>query len=397
MWGQPEKLTISFNTTSVGLERRAGLCCDLPIGMDERQQAGDKQGLLEQLVYMLANGTGRVRGAKTGGLQTVYQWRTVALSTGEEPLTVETSKGGVSTRALQIYGPPFGNEQSASAMYGQVAQQYGTAGPAFIQRLAAMEQEDVQALFREMRDSLQTAAYGLNSSLSEGVNGAHTAAIALVALADAMADSWLFRQLAPAQAEPQEEGLLEAGDRLSPLLSQGGLSPESWARAKTMALDMLEQQQISSSGDVNENAVQFLVDWVLANRACFNPQTTGVCYGMLSQGGETAYIFPSILSQALTKAGFSTQKTLRYLAEQGLIEQSPERKERGRRVMRNTVKRRIGGRSANLVCFHLGLSTEPTEKPQAPAEGQAPSQQPEPQQTSMEQWADQGPEGDLPF
>ncbi len=367
VWGEPEKLTVSFNTTAVGLERRAGLCCDLPMGIDERQQAGDKQGMLEQLVYMLANGTGKVRGAKGGGLQSVYQWRTVALSTGEEPLTVETSKGGVSTRALQIYGPPFEDEQSASAMYGQVAEHYGTAGPAFIKRLVKIEQEDIQAMFTEMRDYVQ--------GLSDGKNGAHTTAVALVALADAMINTWLF------EGRPDVE-----------------IAPESWQRAKSMAADILEQQQAGSSGDVNENAVQFIVDWVLANKAFFNPQTIGTCYGMMSSEGEMAYIFPSILSQALTKAGFSNQKTLRYMAEQGLIEQTAEKKANGSTVMRNTVKRRIGGRLANFVCFNIGQLSETTDEVEALADEYDRRDRDEQLQTSMDQqWTEVDDDGDLPF
>ena len=366
VWGEPEKLTVSFNTTAVGLERRAGLCCDLPMGIDERQQAGDKQGMLEQLVYMLANGTGKVRGAKGGGLQSVYQWRTVALSTGEEPLTVETSKGGVSTRALQIYGPPFEDEQSASAMYGQVAQHYGTAGPAFIKRLVKIEQEDVQAMFTEMRDYVQ--------GLSDGKNGAHTAAVALVALADAMIDTWLF------------EGFDGAA-----------LAPESWQRAKAMAADILEQQQTGGSGDVNENAVQFIVDWVLANKAFFNPQTIGTCYGMMGGEGEVAYIFPSILNQALTKAGFSPQKTLRYMAEQGLIEQTPQKKANGSVVMRNAVRRRIGGRLTSFVCFNIGRISETTDEVEALADEYDRMDEDAQSQTSMGQWTEVGEDGDLPF
>lgn len=366
VWGEPEKLTVSFNTTAVGLERRAGLCCDLPMGIDERQQAGDKQGMLEQLVYMLANGTGKVRGAKGGGLQSVYQWRTVALSTGEEPLTVETSKGGVSTRALQIYGPPFEDEQSASAMYGQVAENYGTAGPVFIKRLVEMPPEDIQAMFSEMRDYVQ--------GLSDGKNGAHTAAIALVALADAMIDTWLFEGF---------EGV--------------AISPESWARAKAMAADILEQQQTGSSGDVNENAVQFIVDWVLANKAFFNPQTIGTCYGMMSSEGEVAYIFPSILNQALTKAGFSPQKTLRYMAEQGLIEQTPQKKANGSVVMRNAVRRRIGGRLTSFVCFNIGRISETTDEVEALADEYDRMDEDVQSQTSMDQWTEVDEDGDLPF
>ena len=368
VWGEPEKLTVSFNTTAVGLERRAGLCCDLPMGIDERQQAGDKQGLLEQLVYMLANGTGKVRGSKGGGLQSVYQWRTVALSTGEEPLTVETSKGGVSTRALQIYGPPFEDEQSASAMYGQVAAHYGHAGPAFIKRLVELPQEDVQAMFGEMREYVQ--------GLSDGKNGAHTVAIALVALADAMIDTWLF----------------EGWDGVA-------IAPESWARAKVMAADILDQQQTGGSGDANENAVQFIVDWVLANKAFFNPQTIGTCYGMMSGEGETAYIFPSILSQVLTKAEFSPQKTLRYMAEQGLITTMTEKKADGREVSRNTVLRRFAGRQARVIQFNLGLLSQVSdsiEDLEDEAEGQYRPASSDPQ-TSMEQWTEVDADDDLPF
>lgn len=54
VWGNPEELIASFNATKVGLERLAGFYCDLPIGIDERQVIGDKQDLIESMVYMLA-------------------------------------------------------------------------------------------------------------------------------------------------------------------------------------------------------------------------------------------------------------------------------------------------------------------------------------------------------
>jgi len=363
-WGDPEKLVVSFNTTAVGLERRAGLCCDLPIGIDERQQAGDKQGLLEQLVYMLANGTGKVRGAKGGGLQSVYQWRTVALSTGEEPLTVETSKGGVSTRALELYGPPFENERGASEMYSHVAQHHGHAGPAFIKRLAELGDEDVNLLFDTMRDYVQ--------GISGGENGAHTAAVALVALADALIDSWLF------------EG-------------REGVAPESWEHAKAMAADILEQQQSGGAGDVNENAVQFIVDWVISNKAFFNPQTIGTCYGMMSGEGGTAYIFPSILNDALKRGGFSPQKTLRYMAEQGLIEQTPQKKANGSVVMRNAVRRRIGGRLASFISFNIGRISEVTDDIEAMADEYDRVDESPQNQTSIDQWTEVTEDDDFPF
>ena len=82
-WGDPERLMVNFNATQVALERMAGFYNDLPLGIDERQLAGQKQENLEKIVYMIASGTGRARGSKGGGLQTLNTWRTVALATGE--------------------------------------------------------------------------------------------------------------------------------------------------------------------------------------------------------------------------------------------------------------------------------------------------------------------------
>jgi len=91
-WGDPERLMVNFNATQVALERMAGFYNDLPLGIDERQLAGAKQESLEKIVYMLASGTGRARGSKGGGLQALNTWRTVALATGEEPLSTETHR-----------------------------------------------------------------------------------------------------------------------------------------------------------------------------------------------------------------------------------------------------------------------------------------------------------------
>ena len=110
---------VNFNATQVGLERTASFYCDLPLGIDERQLAGNNQNSLEKIVYMIASGTGKIRGAKSGGIQATQTWRTVALATGEEPLSTETSQTGVSTRVLEIYGGPFDDEREASVMHQQ--------------------------------------------------------------------------------------------------------------------------------------------------------------------------------------------------------------------------------------------------------------------------------------
>ena len=68
VWGDPEGLAINFNATHVGLARTAGLFCDVPLCIDERQQAGDDQRALDRMIYLLSNGKGKTCGTKTGGL-----------------------------------------------------------------------------------------------------------------------------------------------------------------------------------------------------------------------------------------------------------------------------------------------------------------------------------------
>ena len=318
-WGDPERLMVNFNATQVGLERTAAFYCDLPLGIDERQLAGNNQGALAKIVYMIASGTGKIRGAKSGGIQTVHQWRTVALATGEEPLSTETSQTGVSTRVLEIYGGPFDNEQDAALMHQQAAMDCGWAGPAFIEHILQMDEREIVERYEDMQRYIRET--------SQGKNGSHIAGIAAVALADSLIDEWFF----------------------------GGNPRESVAEAKLMAASILINQVEANTTDVNENAVQFIVDWVLANRSYFGANAIGTCLGFTSESGNTAYIFPSMLNQALTKAGYSPRKTMKYMAEKDLIGTDTDRKTGKKQY---SIIKWFGTRSARFVEFHIGKLAE---------------------------------------
>ena len=318
-WGDPERLMVSFNATQVGLERTAAFYCDLPLGIDERQMAGTKPGELARTIYMIGSGTGKLRGSKGGGLQTTYQWRTVALATGEEPIVTDTTQTGVSTRMLEIYGAPFDNETDAALMHQQSATDCGWAGPAFIGKILQTDEREIVEEYERMQDYVR--------GISEGKNGAHIAGIAAVALADTMIDQLFF----------------------------GGTVETSWAAAQSMAADILVNQVESNATDVNENAAQFIVDWVLSNKAYFGTNTVGTCLGFTSDSGNTVYIFPSTLNQALSKAGYSPRKTMKYLAEQGLISFTVDKATK--KKVYSTIKW-FGTRSARFVEFYIGKIAE---------------------------------------
>ena len=336
-WGDPERLMVNFNATQVALERMAGFYNDLPLGIDERQLAGQKQESLEKIVYMLASGTGRARGSKGGGLQALNTWRTVALATGEEPLSTETTQTGVSTRVLEIYGGPFTEEKEASLMHQQAGNNCGWAGPEFIRRVMETDERTITDNYDRMVEEVYRVA--------NGTSGSHIAGISAVALADAMIETWLFSDGVPDEYVSESEK--------KPLV----IAPEVWQRSVQMAQAIIKEQLAAGVSDVNENATQYIVDWILSNRQYFGEKSIGTCLGMISADQEKAYIFPTILNNALTKAGYSPRKTMKYLADNNIIASTT--KADGGKVY--SIKKWFDGRSVRMVEFDLKRFSKPID------------------------------------
>lgn len=281
VWGDPNRLMMSFNATTVSLERTAALMSDMPLGIDERQQATGGQKWLDAITYMLANGVGRMRGAKSGGLQTVSTWRTVALGTGEEPLSGESSQTGVTTRVMELYGAPFENEIDAHMMHQSTAMSYGTAGVEFVRRIIECGDADIKRRFEEVFERTAAAYCG---------TGAHASYIAIVGLADFLASQWIF-------GEDEHQAMYEADKMMEEIACA---------------------DKANASRDVNEDAVDFISDWIAGNKQAFTADGFGPTYGFIKDG--FAYIIPTALIKALKDNGFSPKKTRRYMLENGITD-----------------------------------------------------------------------------
>lgn len=225
----------------------------------------------------------------------------------------------MSTRVLEIYGGPFDNETDASEMHQKSVLDCGWAGPEFIKHILQTDERDIVDEYEQMQSYVR--------SISEGKNGSHISGIAAVALADTMIDQLFF----------------------------GGTKESAWEAAKAMATNILVNQVESNAMDVNENAVQFVTDWVLSNKAYFGTNAVGTCLGFTSESGNTAYIFPSMLNQVLAKAGYSPRKTMKYMAEQGLIGTETD-KNTGKKVY--SVRKWFETRTARFIEFHIGKISE---------------------------------------
>lgn len=281
VWGCPEDLIASFNATKVGLERLAAFYCDLPLGVDERQVVGDKQGFVESIVYLLGLGKGKVRGAKGGGLQTFSQWRTVVLSTGEEPLSTGSSAGGIKTRALELYGRPIPDEGLAMQVHQETGLYFGTAGPEFVRRILGSD-IDYRSEYMDIQEELKKQ-YSDNLS-------SHITAIAVVMMADYLASQWIF-----------------------------GLNEEqAFEEALALAETITGKLETAAEADDGLRAYEYLMSWYGVNADRFKDSAYPERYGLVD--GGVIYIYPTIFDKAMKEGGFNPNRMLRDWAERGWIE-----------------------------------------------------------------------------
>ena len=285
VWGEPEEVMASFNATKVGLERLASFYCDLPLGIDERQVVGDKQGFVESLVYLLGLGKGKARGAKNGGLQAFNSWRTIALTTGEEPLSNSSSTAGIKTRTSELYGKPIPDEKQAAATHAGLNMVSGVAGKVFIERIIKSLQNDsvtFQADFKIMQDKL--------TELNPDNISSHLSAISLVCLADYYASTWIF-----------------------------GLSEEQAAQeVMELAKTIIEQLETANEADDATRAYDYLMSWFSVHESYFEDGARER-YGFIKEG--KLCIYPTVFEAMMKKeGGFNSSRILRDWADKGLID-----------------------------------------------------------------------------
>ena len=315
VWGDPEGLMTSFYATRVGLERLAGFFRDLPLGVDEKQVSGSND-FSDNLMYMLSLGQGKVRGAKSGGLQTSQAWRTIVLTTGEEPLSSISSHSGVHTRTLELHGAPFEKESDAQKMHEITS--YGHAGPEFIHKVAGFPRDKIKESHIQFTDLL-VGVYKDNRLSS------HISAVAIVAVADQLVSEWLF-----------------------------GIEPgKAFDDALDMAVKVMEVLEDAKEADVIERAYEFVQGWILSNEAQFTNDARSPRYGFIDELGRY-YIFPQILRNALERENFSYRQVMQGFRDKGLIETDRDKK-------RNTITKRFEGILAKFVCFNLEISNRSSE------------------------------------
>ena len=166
-WGSPSHHVRAWRVTDNGLESVCPLHNDNLLILDELGQVGGRA--LSEVAYMFANGTGKTRAARNGGIRAAASWRGVLLSSGELGLTAKLNEDGIQARAgqeVRFIGVPMSREH-LKELYGREPGQlmhelsslpfkhYGHAGREFLRRLTP-RLDELAAGLGEALDALES-------------------------------------------------------------------------------------------------------------------------------------------------------------------------------------------------------------------------------------------------
>lgn len=310
VWGNPEKFVASLNATNVGLEHRAAFFNSLPLCLDELQilaSKGEKD--FDGIIYQLAEGIGKVRGKKDGGLQNVPTWKNCFITSGEQPINTSSSGGGAMNRVIEIEC----KEEICSdfkKLCETIKENYGFAGREFVEHLLTDEgKQEARNYYSAYYDEL----CGIGSTDKQAQ------AAALILTADTIVSDRIFN-----------DGCI------------------------LTAKDVARYMKATHEVDVNERAYSYLIGIINANRSHFGtfdintrytPPPVIECWGAINE--SCCYFNPTILDRVLADKGFNKKAFLSWAIDRNIIAEHTEG--------RHTIQRRFGGVSAKYVCLKIDL------------------------------------------
>lgn len=282
IWGHPEKTMISFNTTNVGLEYRAGFLNNLPVVLDERQAAGTRQDFLNSLVYMFGEGQGRGRGTRNGGQAEIHEWNLLGISSGEHPISTDSSSEGLITRLVEVYTPAVIPDQAlASSLHNILGDTYGSAGPEFVRQL--MDFPNITAFYKAILAKIIPMVATLVES--------HTACLAILVAADILSAQWIFGD--------DEDTAINGGFQL--------------------AVDVIPGLNTREQANEATRALNYIMSWVAQNPEHFQPYPLGSTEHYGCKGGESTFVFPNALRTSLTLGGFNIERVKKDFVLRGWL------------------------------------------------------------------------------
>ena len=293
VWGNPEPGTYiqSFNSTVVGHEKIAAFLNNIPMCIDELQLSKDSHGKSKFDVYQLAQGVGRTRVNKSGGVDKTPTWANCILTTGETPIIKDGAGAGAVNRVIDLECP-IGEKVilDGQVTANTVKSNYGHAGRKFVEKLDVEKAKELYEKHFEILSKSETTEK-------------QCMAAAIILTADALISEMFFN---------------------------------------SKPLDVTQVSQFlksKASVSVGDRGYQYVCDWVAMNIGNFldangmsrDDKAPSKIYGQRSDT-DWIYINQSIFRNAVEDAGYNGRALLSYLKSKGLIKTRGRRFTKGKRI-----------------------------------------------------------------
>lgn len=278
VWGNPSigQYVQTFNATQVGHEKTAAFLNNIPMCIDELQLSKDSHGRSKFDVYQLSQGVGRTRGNKGGGIDKTPTWALCVLTTGESPITSDSSGAGAVNRVIDIECKAADSViKDGYSVSAALKQNYGFAGRKFVEAMTDEEFDKAKQRYADLFKELSSGATTEKQASSA----------ALIILADELADKFIFK----------------TGKYLD----------------TSQITEFLKSKASVSAG---ERGYAFMCDWVGVNSNKFlsrDDGNSGEIYGKIS--GNWVYINSTVFRNAAKSQGFDDRALLSWLKTNGLL------------------------------------------------------------------------------
>lgn len=305
VWGNPEigVYIKTFNSTVVGSEKTAAFLNHLPLCLDELQLTKTTKGQSNFDVYKLAQGVGRTRGNRSGGVDKTPTWRNCILTTGEDPINSTFSGGGAMNRVIDIECKTGENViTDGPRISGLLKGNYGWAGKRFVEAVYGDENAipSIQKSYKDFFRSLSKKDTTEKQSL----------AASAILTADRLATGMFFN-----------DGLQLTEDEIAEFLAN------------------------KADVSAGERGFQFLTEWVAQNSMRFlskdreGDRITDI-YGIIDV--DRVYVISSVFNKVINDNGFSPAALKSWMKEKGYLHT-------GKKGL--TVTKRIFDSVVQCVCY----------------------------------------------
>ena len=299
VWGNPETYMMNLSGTKVGFERTAYFYHNFPLILDELQTI--KNINLAEVIYMLTQGQGKIRGTTNGGVEPLLNWRLCNITSGEQPLTRENSNTGEINRIIDIYvrDRVFNDPKK---VYDVSNENYGHVGKYFIEHL---HEYNVKKMYVKWESVI--------SQENKNVSGKHTMSMAVILTADELVNLMLFK------------------------MSEIDAHNDTLDFCRELSATVITTEE----SDLTTRAYDFICGWIAENKTKFNGDDLNKIWGQITKGETVVEFIGTKLNELLTEAGFNYKAILRGLAERDLIIKGNDGK--------NTKNTRINGVQNKVV------------------------------------------------